>query len=140
MAFPQLSPRRGKSGSAAAHREAAALSDSTKAVLQRLNSPLEIRFYSLLDPASVPDSLPAFAGRVDQLLSAYEQEANGKLKVSPLNTQSPANANAALADGIKPFNLEKGDACFLGIAVASQARKESSPNSPRSGSRPWNPI
>lgn len=31
-----------------------ALSDNTKTVLQDLNSPVEIRFYSLLDPASVP--------------------------------------------------------------------------------------
>jgi zona occludens toxin (predicted ATPase) len=46
------------------------LSDPTRAALGRLDAPLEIRFYSILDPASVPASVSAFSGRVDQLLSA----------------------------------------------------------------------
>ena len=36
----------------------------SRAGLGRLNSPLEVRFYALLDPATVPDSVTAFAGRV----------------------------------------------------------------------------
>ena len=72
-----------------------ALSDSTKVVLQRLASPVEIRFYSLLDPATVSDSVQGFARRVDQLLSAYQQEANGKINVTRFDSQSDANAQAA---------------------------------------------
>jgi hypothetical protein len=102
-----------------------ALSQSTKAVLQRLGSPVEIRFYSLLDPASVGDSGRQFSGRVDQLLSQYEQEAGGKIKVARVTSFSTATANAALADGIKPFNLDKGDACYLGIAVVRGGQRES---------------
>ncbi|HMP85015.1 MAG TPA: hypothetical protein PKA41_20180, partial [Verrucomicrobiota bacterium] len=34
---------------------------------------------------------------------------------------------AASADGISPFNLEKGDPCYLGIAVIGEGRKESIP-------------
>ena len=79
---------------------ASLLSDSSKAVLGRLESPLEIRFYALLDPATVPDSVNAFAGRAGQLLSAYQQEAGGKIKVTSVTSQSNPNANAALADGI----------------------------------------
>jgi hypothetical protein len=94
-----------------------ALSEASKAVLRRLGSPVEIRFYSLLDPAGVGDSGREFSGRVDRLLSQYEQEAGGKIRVLRVNSISSAAANAALADGIKPFNLDKGDACYLGIAV-----------------------
>ncbi len=104
-----------------------ALSDSTKAVLKRLESPVEIRFYSLLDPATVSDSMQAFAGRVDQLLIAYQQEANGQINVTRFNSQPDANAQAAAADGIKPFNRDKGEACYLGIAVAQKEQKESLP-------------
>ena len=105
------------------------LTDSTKAVLKRLDLPVEIRFYALLDPASISPSVQAFAGRVDQLLSAYEQEANGKINVTRYNYGSDidAAAAAAAADGFKPFNLNKGNACYLGLAVTQNKQKESLP-------------
>lgn len=101
-----------------------ALSDSTKAVLARLDSPLEVRFYALLDPATVPDSLSAFAGRVAQLLSAYEQQAGGKIKIASFNSQTKAGPSVAMADGIAVFNLDKGEACYLGVALVLNGRKE----------------
>jgi hypothetical protein len=107
---------------------ASLLSDSSKAVLGRLESPLEIRFYALLDPATVPDSVNAFAGRAGQLLSAYQQEAGGKIKVTRVTSQSNPNANAALADGITVFNLDKGEASYLGITLALSGRKETLPH------------
>lgn len=107
---------------------ASLLSDGTRAVLGRLESPLEIRFYALLDPATVPDSVTAFAGRVGQLLSTYQQEAGGKIKTTSVTSQSNPNANAALADGITVFNLDKGAACYLGITLALSGRKETLPH------------
>ena len=103
------------------------LSDSTLAVLQRLNGVVETRFYSILDPATVPESLTAFAGRVDQLLSGYAQAAGGKIKLTRFDSQSHLNPNAASADGIQVFNLEKGEACYLGVALALNGRKETLP-------------
>jgi ABC-type uncharacterized transport system len=110
-------------------QELVALSPGTKAVLQRIDSPVEIRFYALLDLAGGADSLQILAARVDQLLSAYEQEASGKIKVIRYNSRSDFKtaAAAAAADGIKPFNLDKGDACYLGLAVAHNGQKESFP-------------
>ena len=101
------------------------LSDATRTVLGRLDAPLEIRFYSLLDPASVPASVNAFADRVDQLLSAYQQEPGGKIKVTRFSSQANLSANAAPADGIQAFNIDKGEACYLGIALAFKGRRES---------------
>jgi hypothetical protein len=103
---------------------AIALSEGTRTVLGRLGAPMEIRFYALLDAATVPDSVTAFAGRVGQLLSAYEQQAGGKLKMTSFNVLSNPNANAALADGITIFNLDKGQACYLGVALVLNGRKE----------------
>ncbi|HWX22560.1 MAG TPA: Gldg family protein [Candidatus Binatia bacterium] len=104
-----------------------ALSESTKAMLERLAAPIEIHYYSLLDPATVPDSMRTFAERVAQLLEQYQQAAKGKIKVSRQDSFSNASANAALADGIKPFNQDKGDACYLGLAVLHNGHKESLP-------------
>ncbi len=104
-----------------------ALSDSTKAALARLEAPLEIRFYALLDLATVPDSVTAFAGRAGQLLSAYQQEAGGKIKLTSFTAQSNPDAKAAVNDGIAVFNLDKGEACYLGVALVLKGRKETLP-------------
>ena len=106
---------------------ASQLSESTRAVLSHLDSPLEIRFYALLDPASGPDSMTAFPARVEQLLSAYQQGAGGKIKVTSVNSPSTANANAARADGLEAFNSQKGDACYLGVALVIKGHKETVP-------------
>jgi hypothetical protein len=115
----------GPSAPAATTALSPGLSESTRAVLQRLDSPVELRFYSLLDPTTVPESVRAFAGRVNQLLAAYEQAGKGRIKVTRVDSPSNAAANSALADGLKPFNQDKGDACFLGIAVVRGDKKES---------------
>lgn len=101
------------------------LSPGTAAVLAALKSPVEIHFYSLLDPASTPDSLRAYAKRVEALLSEYEKAGNGNIRVVRFDTMSDANADAAAKDGIHAFNREKGDACFLGIATVSGDQKQS---------------
>jgi len=121
--------QRGQAGAsnAAGSQPNIRLSDATRAVLSRLDSPVEVRFYAVLDPTSVPDSMSAFAGRADQLLSAYQQEADGKIKVTRFNAQSNLDPNAASADGIHAFNLDKGDACYLGLALVFKGRKESLP-------------
>lgn len=100
------------------------LSASTKAVLDSMASPVEIRFYSLLDPVTTSDSLRAFAERVNQLLSEYDQEAAGKIKVVRQTTRSDTAVSAASADGVKAFNLNRGEVCFLGLAISCDDRKE----------------
>lgn len=104
------------------------LSDATKSVLRHLDSPVEIRFYSILDASSVPDSVQAFAARADQLLAQYEQVAGDRVRVIRFNILSQSTANAASVDGIKAFNIDKGESCFLGVAVVCDGQKESLPH------------
>ena len=120
---PQLASSHGQK---AASGQAPALSAPTATVLKHLAVPLEIRFYCSLDPATLSPSMPAFAERVEQLLSQFEREAGGKLTlVRPDFRPDSRVEKAAVADGIKPFNLDKGDACFLGITVAGKEHRES---------------
>ncbi len=122
----QLASHQGQeAGSGQAPGQGPALSAPTAAVLQHLGVPVEIRFYCSLDAATVPPSMPAFVERVGQLLSQFERDAGGKLKVARHNFQPNSGVErAAVADGLKPFNLDKGDACFLGIAVVGKEHKE----------------
>jgi uncharacterized membrane protein len=106
-------------------RSGPGLSDNTREQLRHLNSPVEIRFYSVLPPGSAPESLQDFSRRVDHLLSEFQNANDGQIRVVRNLSTSGANADAAAADGLHPFNLDKGDACFLGITVASGERKES---------------
>ena len=92
-----------------------------------MHSPVEIRFYSLLGEESSPDSLRAFSGRVDQLLSGYEREAGGKITVTSFNSRSDENLDAAASDGLRVFNLDKGEPSYLGLSVAREDQKESLP-------------
>jgi hypothetical protein len=101
------------------------LSDQTADLLHHLDSPVEIRFYSVLPPGSAPDALQDFSRRVDHLLSEFQSANGSQIRVIRNVSISENNANAAAADGIRPFNLDKGDACFLGITVACGKRKQS---------------
>jgi hypothetical protein len=100
------------------------LSESTRDLLRHLNSPVEIRFYSVLPSDSAPETLQEFSRRVERLLSEFQSANDRQIQVIRNIAASGANADAASADGIQAFNLEKGDACFLGITVASGGRKE----------------
>ena len=102
------------------------LSDNTKAVLQHLTQPVEIRFYSLLDP-NAPAALRQFSGRVEQLLSIYQQQSTGKLTVGVYDSTTNTTPNAALADGIKGFDLDKGEGSYLGVALSSGGKKDALP-------------
>jgi hypothetical protein len=101
------------------------LSDGTRAVLKNLDAPVTIHFYTLLDKTSVPAETFAFAGRINDLLAEYQQAGDGKISVTRFKASS--DADAATADGLMPFNLDKGDACYLGVAVSCKGQKESFP-------------
>jgi hypothetical protein len=106
-------------------KSAGGLSDATKNLLGQLSAPVTIRYYSLLPAGSADESLQAFAGRVAQLLDAMQSAGGDKIQVSSFDVSAETNITAATADGIQPFNLDKGDACFLGIVVTSGKNTES---------------
>jgi hypothetical protein len=90
--------------------------------LEQLTAPVVIRFYSLLPAGN--GELESFSARVGRLLDAVQTSGHGKIQVTRLETATDANATAAVADGLQPFNLDQGDAAFLGLAVSSGERKE----------------
>lgn len=105
----------------------ATLSESARAVVQGLNSPVEIRYYSLLDPATTAEPLHSFADRVEALLEEFSRESADKIRFTRAKAPSDQAAKDASSDGIQPFNIEKGDACFLGLAISQNDRKETLP-------------
>jgi hypothetical protein len=99
------------------------LSASTRSRLEQLPAPVTIRFYSLLpDPSAAP--LTAFAGRAAGLLDAIQAASGGQVRITRLTSLAETNANAASADGLQAFNLDQGDASFLGLTMASGKNRE----------------
>lgn len=106
----------------AGYTQSEGMSETTKAVLSQLSAPVEIRFYSILDPKSTSESTRAFSSKVRSHLLQFEREAPDRVKLSFHERQE--EVAEASADGIRPFNIDKGDACFLGVALASPSGKE----------------
>ena len=94
-------------------------------LLGQLPAPVTLRYYSLLPAGSADEMLQNFAGRVAQLLDAVQSAGDGRVQVVSIDTPAETNADAATAAGIQPFNLDKGDACFLGLTISSGGHKES---------------
>jgi hypothetical protein len=101
------------------------LADATKDLLGHLAAPVTIRYYSMLPAGSADESLQAFSGRVSELLQALQAAGNGKIQVVNIQTPAETNYAAANADGVQAFNLDKGDACCLGLAIVSGKNQES---------------
>jgi hypothetical protein len=108
----------------AGHQNEGPLSPATRQMLGQLESPVTIQYYSLLPAGSASGTLKDFAGRVDQLLDAAQAVAGDKLKITRITELSDANNTAAGEAGIRAFNLDKGEACFLGLTLAGGQQKE----------------
>jgi ABC-type uncharacterized transport system involved in gliding motility auxiliary subunit len=95
------------------------LSDGTKKILDKLDTPVEIRFYFSRDNASVPVPLRTYAQQVEDLLAEYQQYGHGKIKVVKLDPKPDSDAeDSANLDGIEGQNLNLTDKIYLGAAIS----------------------
>ena len=101
------------------------LSEATLAVLQRLNAPVEIRFYSVLNESEAAVPRRAYAGRIAGLLADYERAGEGRITVKRID--SAAGVSSAANDGLEPLRLGR-DINYLGIAVACEGQKAVMPS------------
>src|SRR5262245_59747054 len=56
------------------------LSPGTKTILQKLDTPVEIRFYCTQDSKEMPVQLKTYAERVEDLLNEYKKNSRGKIQ------------------------------------------------------------
>jgi len=95
------------------------LSPGTKAILKKLDSPVEVRFYFSRSEKNLPSWVPNFARNVEDLLAEFEQHAGGKLHVKKFDPQPDSDAEElAVNDGIERQVTAEGSEFFLGLAVS----------------------
>ena len=103
------------------------LSQGTRAILKKLDTPIKVRFYcSQAEPSSETVFLRTYAKHVEDLLAEYKQVAGGKLTIEKYDPQPDSDAeDSARLDGVEGQMLRNGEKFYLGLAVVQLDAKES---------------
>src|SRR6266702_3731757 len=95
------------------------LSEGTRAVLAKLESPVKIRLYFTQGDAGVPLPIKAYGRRVEDLLAEFRQAGRGKVLVEKLDPQPDSDAeDSATLEGIEAQVTSTGEKFYLGAAVS----------------------
>jgi len=94
------------------------LTPGTRAVLEKLEAPVKLRFYYTQNSEDVPVVTKAYARRVEDLLAEYQQVARGKLIIEKLDPQPDSDAeDSAALDGIEAQSAG-ADKFYLGLSIS----------------------
>ncbi len=103
------------------------LSDGTKKILSKLDTPVKIRFY-FSRGEETPVFLKNYAQRVEDLLAEFRQASRGKITIEKYDPQPDTDAeDAAIADGIDPQPLTPTVSVRFGLAVSCLDQKVAIP-------------
>jgi len=106
------------------------LSQGTRAILAKLDTPVKIRFYFTQSQVSTPETvfLKKYARSVEDLLAEYKQASKGKVIVEKYDPQPDSDAeDSARLDGIEGQQLSSGEQVYLGLAVSVLDSKQTIP-------------
>jgi ABC-type uncharacterized transport system involved in gliding motility auxiliary subunit len=107
------------------------LSPGTKAILNKLDTPLEIRFYCTQDSKEMPVQLKTYADRVEDLLNEYKKNSHGQIRLKKLDPKPDSDAeDSANLDGVEGVNMGGmlgGDKVYLGVAISQLDSKVAIP-------------
>ncbi len=106
------------------------LADGTRAILQKLDTPVKIRFYFSRSDTDSPGTLflKTYARHVQDLLSEYKQAARGKLIIEQYDPTPDSDAeDSARLDGVEGQLLGTGEKFYLGLSVSMLDNKEAIP-------------
>ena len=104
------------------------LSPGTRAILAKLDTPVQIRFYCTRGENRMPVFLKTYAQRVEDLLGEFRQASKGKIEIQKLDPEPDSDAeDSAKLDGVEGQPLPDGEAVYLGLSVTMLDKKETLP-------------
>src|SRR5438477_4722392 len=104
------------------------LSAGTKAILAKLDTPVQVRLYCTRNASTMPVVLTTYAQRVEDLLGEYRQASKGKIEIQRLNPEPDSDAeDSARLDGIEGQPLRSGERIYLGLSVSMLDQKQTIP-------------
>ena len=105
------------------------LSPGTRAILAKLDTPVQVRFYATRGENKMPVFLKNHAQVAEDLLDEFRQAAKGKIEVQKLDPEPDSDAeDSAKLDGVEGRMIELGnDPVYLGFSVTMLDAKETEP-------------
>ncbi|MGO8674618.1 MAG: Gldg family protein [Limisphaerales bacterium] len=106
------------------------LSQGTRAILRKIDTPIHIKLYCTRGEAATPETvaLKDYAQQVEDLLTEYKQASKGKLIIEKYDPEPDSDAeDSARMDGIEGQMLPSGERFYLGLAVTMLDVKEPIP-------------
>lgn len=106
------------------------LSDGTRAILAKLDTPVKIRFYSSQSANVSPETvfLKGYARKVEDLLAEYKQAGKGKIIIEKFDPQPDSDAeDAARLNGVEGVPLQSGEKYYLGLSVSMIGSEQAIP-------------
>lgn len=104
------------------------LSPGTRAILAKLDTPIQIRFYCTRGDNRMPVVLKTYAQRVEDLLGEYRQASKGLIEIQKLDPVPDSDAeDSARLDGVEGQQPLGGEPIYLGLSVSMLDQKEALP-------------
>src|ERR1043166_8730007 len=107
------------------------LSPGTKAILKKLDSPVEVRFYFSQSETRVPSQIRTYAAQVEDLLEEFREVSKGKIKIRKIDPKPDSDAEeTAQADGIEgqPTGPLSSENFYVGLVVSLDPEKATIPH------------
>src|SRR5438128_8665779 len=104
------------------------LSPGSKAILAKLDTPVQVRFYCTKNASAMPVFLTTYAQRVEDLLGEYRQASKGRIEIQRLDPEPDSDAeDSARLDGVEGQQLRSGEKIYLGLGVGMLDQKQAIP-------------
>jgi ABC-type uncharacterized transport system involved in gliding motility auxiliary subunit len=104
------------------------LSAGTRAILAKLDTPVQIRLYCSRSVNTMPVALKVYAQRVEDLLGEYQQASKGLIEIQKLDPVPDSDAaDSARLDGVEGQRRPDGEPIYLGLSVRMLDQEEALP-------------
>lgn len=104
------------------------LSPGTRAILAKLDTPVQLRYYCSQGENAMPVYLKTYAQRVEDLIGEYRQASKGLVEVQKLDPEPDSDAeDSAKLDGVEGQILPTGERLYLGLSVSMLDQKQAIP-------------
>ncbi len=102
------------------------LSEGTRAILAKLDTPVQMRFYCSRGDNTMPVQLKNYAQSVEDLLGEFRLASKGQIEIQKLDPTPTSDAeDSAKLDGVEGQQLDRGgEALYFGLSVTMLDQKE----------------
>ena len=106
------------------------LSDGTRAILAKLDTPVTLRFFCSKGASASPETvfLKSYAAKVEDLLAEYKQAGHGKIIIEKIDPKPDSDdEDRARLNGVGAVPLQSGEKFYLGLSVSVPGSEQAIP-------------